>query len=585
MVTASGLTVAALLAAALATVVLGVYGVRWARTTSDFLVASRSVGPRWNAAAVSGEYLSAASFLGVAGLIAKYGADALWYPVGFTAGYLALLLFVAAPLRRSGAYTVPDFAEFRWGSPRLRRLAAVVVVLVCAVYVIPQFQGAGLTLRILLGVPGWVGAVAVAVIVVANVVSGGMRSITLVQAFQYWLKLTAVALPALVLLVHFFAADRPGGDRELGAPAPPTVSEQTTVEVTTPVLVQLAAPQWVSVHGVLDDRTVDGPVLLAAGIHELARDTRLVLDPGAAVPVVAGAPADGAHWLLPGGGFAGPHPRYQVYSLMIATFLGTMGLPHVLVRFYTNRDGRAARSTALAVIALVGTFYLFPVLLGVFARLYVPQLLITGTSDAAVLLLPSSALAGLPGQLLAALVAAGAMAAFLSTSSGLVVSIAGVLSTDVLRGRIRDFRVAALVAGAVPLTLSLGVASLDLSRTVGLAFSLAAATLCPLLVLGIWWRGLTAVGAAAGLVTGGTVAGAATLVSVLGGVSGHLAEGWAAALLGYPAAVAVPLAFATMVLVSRWTPRPPGVGRAFVRMHAPERLGMGADRVPGHRPD
>jgi Na+(H+)/acetate symporter ActP len=585
MVTASGLTVAALLAAALATVVLGVYGVRWARTTSDFLVASRSVGPRWNAAAVSGEYLSAASFLGVAGLIAKYGADALWYPVGFTAGYLSLLLFVAAPLRRSGAYTVPDFAEFRWGSPRLRRLAAVVVVLVCAVYVIPQFQGAGLTLRILLGVPGWVGAVAVAVIVVANVVSGGMRSITLVQAFQYWLKLTAVALPALVLLVHFFAADRPGGDRELGAPAPPTVSEQTTVEVTTPVLVQLAAPQWVSVHGVLDDRTVDGPVLLAAGIHDLARDTRLVLEPGAAVPVVAGAPADGAHWLLPGGGFAGPHPRYQVYSLMIATFLGTMGLPHVLVRFYTNRDGRAARSTALAVIALVGTFYLFPVLLGVFARLYVPQLLITGTSDAAVLLLPSSALAGLPGQLLAALVAAGAMAAFLSTSSGLVVSIAGVLSTDVLRGRIRDFRVAALVAGAVPLTLSLGVVSLDLSRTVGLAFSLAAATLCPLLVLGIWWRGLTAVGAAAGLVAGGTVAGAATLVSVLGGVSGRLADGWAAALLGYPAAVAVPLAFATMVLVSRWTPRPPGVGRAFVRMHAPERLGMGADRVPGYRPD
>ncbi|MGW1740961.1 sodium/solute symporter [Nocardia sp. NPDC001965] len=585
MVNASGLTVAALLAAASATVFLGVYGVRWARTTSDFLVASRSVGPRWNAAAVSGEYLSAASFLGVAGLIAKYGADALWYPVGFTAGYLALLLFVAAPLRRSGAYTVPDFAEFRWGSSRLRRLAAVVVVLVCAVYVIPQFQGAGLTLRILLGVPGWVGAVAVAVIVVANVVSGGMRSITLVQAFQYWLKLTAVALPTLVLLVHFFAADRPDGDRELGAPAPPTVSEQTTVEVTTPVVVQLAAPQWAAVHGVLDDRGVDGPVLLSAGTHRLDRDTRLVLEPGAAVPVVAGAPADGAHWLLPGGGFAGPHPRYQVYSLIIATFLGTMGLPHVLVRFYTNSDGRAARSTAVAVIALVGTFYLFPVLLGIFARLYVPQLLITGTSDAAVLLLPSSALAGLPGQLLAALVAAGAMAAFLSTSSGLVVSIAGVLSTDVLRGRIRDFRVGAVVAGAVPLALSLGVVSLDLSRTVGLAFSLAAATLCPLLVLGIWWRGLTAAGAAAGLTAGGVVAGAATLVSVLGGVSDGLAGGWPAALLGYPAAVAVPLAFGTMVLVSRWTPGSPGVRRAFVRMHAPERLGMGADRVPGHRPD
>lgn len=579
----SGLTVAALLAAAVATVTLGVYGVRWARTTSDFLVASRSVGPRWNAAAVSGEYLSAASFLGVAGLIAKYGADALWYPVGFTAGYLALLLFVAAPLRRSGAYTVPDFAEFRLGSPRARRFAALVVVLVCTVYVIPQFQGAGLTLRILLGVPGWVGAVAVAGIVVANVVGGGMRSITLVQAFQYWLKLTAVALPALVLLVHFFGSG--AGEREIGAPAPPTVGERTTVEVTTPVLVQLSAPQWVSVHGELDDRAVDGPVLLGAGTHELARDTRLVLTPGAAVPVVAGAPADGDHWLRPGGGFGGPHPQYQVYSLMIATFLGTMGLPHVLVRFYTNRDGRAARTTALTVIAMVGVFYLFPVLLGVFARLYVPQLLITGTSDAAVLLLPSSALAGLPGQLLAALVAAGAMAAFLSTSSGLVVSIAGVLSTDVLRGRIRDFRLAALAAGAVPLALSLSVVSLDLSRTVGLAFSLAASTLCPLLALGIWWRGLTAAGAVAGLVAGGVVAGGATVVSVFGGIAAELAGGWPAAILGYPAAVSVPLAFGTMVLVSRFTAKPPELGRVFVRMHAPERLGMGADREPGRRSD
>ncbi|WP_425296753.1 sodium:solute symporter family transporter, partial [Nocardia cyriacigeorgica] len=243
------LTVAALLLAAAATVIIGGYGVRLARTTSDFLVASRSVGPRWNAAAVSGEYLSAASFLGVAGLIAKYGADALWYPVGFTAGYVGLLLFVAAPLRRSGAYTVPDFAEFRLGSLRLRRLAALVVVLICGVYLIPQFQGAGLTLRILLGVPGWVGAVAVGAIVIANVVGGGMRSITLVQAFQYWLKLTAVALPALVLLGHFL-----GAQQSVGSPAPPTVAQTTTVEVTTPVIVEIDAAQRVAITGTVEGR-------------------------------------------------------------------------------------------------------------------------------------------------------------------------------------------------------------------------------------------------------------------------------------------------------------------------------------------
>ena len=142
----------------LATVVAGGFGVRFSRTTSDFLVASRAVGPRWNAAAISGEYLSAASFLGVAGLVLRDGADALWYPIGFTAGYLSLLLFVAAPLRRSGAYTLPDFAEARLRSRRLRQVATALVVVIGWLYLMPQFQGAGLTLTTLTGWGSWAGA-------------------------------------------------------------------------------------------------------------------------------------------------------------------------------------------------------------------------------------------------------------------------------------------------------------------------------------------------------------------------------------------------------------------------------------------
>jgi Na+(H+)/acetate symporter ActP len=259
-----------------------------------------------------------------------------------------------------------------------------------------------------------------------------------------------------------------------------------------------------------------------------------------------------------------------------------MGLPHVLVRFYTNPDGRAARRTALAVIALLSLFYLFPTLLGVFARQFVPQLLITGTADAAVLLLPSAAVGGVAGAVLAALVAAGAIAAFLATSSGLLVSIAGALSTDVLGGRVRDFRISALVGGVIPIPLALLASSLELSRSVGLAFAVAASTLCPLLVLGIWWRGLTAAGAAVGLVVGGIASGLATTLAVTGGLDEDLLGGWPAAIVGYPAAVTVPLAFLTMVVVSRLTAstRPPEVARIFARMHLPERLGMGVERLP-----
>lgn len=142
----------------LVTVLVGALGLRISRTTSDFYVASRTVGPRLNAAAISGEYLSAASFLGIAGLVLLQGPEMLWYPVGYTAGYLVLLVLVAAPLRRSGAYTLPDFAEARLESRAVRRIAVLFVVGVGWLYLLPQLQGAGLTLKILTGAPHWVGA-------------------------------------------------------------------------------------------------------------------------------------------------------------------------------------------------------------------------------------------------------------------------------------------------------------------------------------------------------------------------------------------------------------------------------------------
>jgi len=575
--TATALTASAILAAAVATVAVGSYGLRLSRTTSDFLVASRTVPPHLNAAAISGEYLSAASFLGVAGLIAKYGADALWYPVGFTAGYLGLLLFVAAPLRRSGAYTVPDFAEFRLGSRRLRQVAMIVVVTICALYLVPQYQGAGLALKTLLGVPIWVGPLAVGAIVIINVVAGGMRSITFVQAFQYWLKLTAIAVPALVLLTAY------GSDRsELGGPLPPLVTQQTEVSIDTDVVVTVADPAGITVTGTLDGQPAAGVPFPGPGNYTLMTGSIVTLGGGAHTPVVTGAPATGAAWIRSGGGLGGEHPLYQVLSIMVATFLGAMGLPHVLVRFYTNPDGRTARRTALAVIALLSAFYLFPTVLGVAARFYLPQLLITGKSDAAVLLLPSAAIGGLGGQLLAALVAAGAVAAFLATSSGLLVSIAGAVSTDLLRGRVRDFRLAAVVGGLIPIPLALAASSFELSRGVGLVFAVAASTLCPLLVLGIWWRGLTAIGAVAGLAVGAASSALATLLTVTGWMGKAVLGGWPAAVVGSPAAVTVPLAFATMVVVSRLTHStvPSDVSRVFARMHLPERLGMGIERLP-----
>ncbi|TWF77421.1 sodium:solute symporter family protein [Pseudonocardia hierapolitana] len=559
---------------AVASAVIGSIGVRVARSTSDFFVASRTVGPMANAGAISGEYLSAASFLGIAGLILRDGVDALWYPVGYTAGYLALVLFVSAPLRRSGAYTVPDFAEYRLRSGVLRRVCAVFVVVIGWLYLLPQLQGAGLTVATVTGLPDWTGAAVAAFIVVATVVLGGMRSITFVQAFQYWLKLTALALPAIIAAIFFFS-----DDRTFDKPAPPQFPDRATVEIHTPVELQVTEPVQFTATGVVDGRQViDGPVRWEVGRHTVEAGAELDFPAGAAVPVVVGAPASDASWLAP---FpeGREHGLLATYSLILALFLGTMGLPHVLVRFYTNPDGRAARRTAVFVLALLGCFYLAVTLLGALSRLYTPQLLVSGDTDAAVLLLPTAVLgSGLAGALLGGLVAAGAWAAFLSTASGLIVSIAGVLSTDLIgSSRVRDFRLSAVLAGAVPLAMALLLTRLDFGEAVALVFAVAASTFCPLLVLGIWWRGLTAAGGIAGILVGGIGSAGAVALSLAGFVD----SGWLGVLLYRPAIATVPAAFLTMILVSRMTARyrPVDADQVLLRLHAPERLGLSRDRL------
>ena len=457
--------VVAVVLVSIATLVIGTWGLRISRTTSDFFVASRTVRPRLNASAIGGEYLSAASFLGVAGLLLTFGAEMLWYPIGWTAGYLVLLVLVAAPLRRSGAYTLPDFAEARLGSRGVRKLCSVLVVAIGWLYLLPQFQGAGVTLRATIGAPPWAGSLVVAVVVLASVSPGGMRSITFVQAFQYWLKLTALLVPAFVLLAVWLA----DGAADPAAAAPPSWS----------------------------------------------------------IPLAS-----------PGGGIG----LYTTYSLIVATFLGTMGLPHVVVRFYTNPDGRAARRTTLAVLGLLGIFYVLPPVYAALGRIYAPSL-IDGRSDVLVLELPSLMVGGAVGAVLTGLVTAGAFAAFLSTSSGLTIAVAGVLSQDVTGrrwgshrlGGVAAFRVAAAIAVVVPLLLSLPAQDVAVARTVGLAFAVTASTFAPLLMLGIWWRGLTPVGAVAGLLVGGLGSGFAVAWTLATSPS----AGWASAMLGQPAAWSV----------------------------------------------
>lgn len=465
-----------------ATVLVGFFGLRVSRTTGDFYVASRTVRPWWNASAIGGEYLSAASVLGIAGLLLLRGESALWFPIGYTAGYLMLLLFVAAPLRRSGAYTIPDFTQARLESLPVRRATSILVIVIGWFYIVPQLQGAALTVGITTGLPRWAGAACVAGIVGIVVAAGGMRSITFVQAFQFWLKLTALAVP-VVLILGFLPGVAPALPTEVALPVPPP---------------------------------------------------------------------------------AGAADVYTTASLLLALLLGTMGLPHVLVRFYTNPDGRAARRTTLIVLGLLSVFYLFPVAFGLLGRVFAPSL--ASEPDALVLVLPGLLVPGPLGEVLTALVIAGAFGAFLSTTSGLVVSLAGVVSQELFGGSVRGFRIAAIGSALVPLAVALLTESSGLAGSVGLVFAFTASTLCPVLLLGIWWRGLTARGAIAGMSAGAVLCGGAILVAPF------VAGGWIGVLLAQPAAWSVPLATLVVVLVSRADRArvPRGADRFLARLHIPE---------------
>jgi Na+(H+)/acetate symporter ActP len=615
--------VAGVLVMLVATVSVGVFARRFAHTTSDFLVAARAVRPAANAAAISGEYLSAASFLGIAGLVMKFGYDVLWYPVGYAAGYLVLLVFIAGPLRRFGAYTIPDFAEGRFNSPAFRRLAVGLVIVVGLFYTLPQMKAAGITVASAAGVPYAAGVGVMAAVVVTIVMAGGMRGVTTVQAMQFTVKLFAIGVPAFVLLALFgtpagifrAVAGQPvaslpnpvtvhvsAGD-EWQVPRPVTVRLDHPTEVRLSAVdaaqaVYVGAPQAQAPSGVSPTVLFSGDQL-PAGRALWEEPARVGLPAGAPAPYGAQTPPSlTSSWLTPFGPLAGGsgQPLLFTYSLIVAILCGTMGLPHILVRFYTNPDARTARRTAWLVLVLVGLFYLWPPLYGVIGRLRAPQLYIGDLTDSVVLLLPRQVGPAALGQALAAITAAGAFAAFAATLSGLLISLAGALGHDIygrwLRPdasgpeRSRAFRGSALLAGAAAALLGLLVGNFDINVLVGWAFAIAASSFFPLLVLGIWWRGLTTLGAALGTAAGGVAATLAIVTTMLAAASPQLSDllrqhAALAVILAQPAIVTLPLAFSAMVGVSLLRPRPPaGIAAKMLQLHIPDRLGLRRDYIP-----
>ena len=559
----------------LITLWMGFRSAKSSKSASDFFVAGRSVSVGWNASAISGEYLSAASFMGIAGMVMLSGYDALWYPVCYACGYLFLLLFIAGPLRRFGAYTIPDFAEGRYDSPAFRKIAVCFVLFIGFFYTMPQMKGAGTTLAYIFpGLPYWVGVAVVGAVITLNVALGGMKGITLVQAVQYWIKMFAISVPVFVLLSVYGGYGKNLSLNRSATDAPAAIVQTVDPEKIARLTLPEKAPKdevWVAPFGPLTTKAAK-----AAGLTP--EQTR-------------------------------PLSLLYTFSLIVALVCGTAGLPHILVRFYTNPDGVAAKKTTMWVMILIGVFYVFPPVFGVLGRNFLPELYdATGSKgpDKVVLELPTLIRQkyGILGSVLSGITCAGAFAAFMSTFSGLLVSMTSALAHDVYgrmfrpqstpEERMRMFKWCAVFVGSISVLLGSMVEPLEINFMVGQAFAIAAASYFPLLFMSVWWRGMTMTGAATGMLTGGLcalVSAAVVNVSTLALDKGPMGkifisfaginDFWKAhpllrILCEQPAIWSVPLSIGLMILISNATRKsiPKDINMKMLVLHAPEALGL-----------
>jgi cation/acetate symporter len=419
--------------------------------SSAYFAAGRSIKAWQNGVAVAGDYMSAASFLGIAGLIAFFGYDGFLYSVGWLVAYLTVLLVVAEPLRNAGKYTMADVLAYRLKARPVRAMASLSTLTVSTFYMIAQMVGAGTLVALLLkdsGIKFPAAVIGVGVLMIIYVVFGGMLATTWVQIIKAILLMGGTILLSILVMAHFGFSFSAFFD----------------------------AIGHVTYHD--------------------AKGQEVVKD-----------------FLTPGLRYKLPYGPMELISLGIALIFGTAGLPHILVRFYTVPDAKTARHSVVWAMVLIGSFYIMTTFLGFGAATIVGQDFIKthgGTNMSAPLLAQA-----LAGNVFFAFISAIAFATILAVVAGLTISAStsfahdfwtNVIHKGVERApgeEVRVARVAAFVVGFVAMGIAILLGpTANVAFLVALAFAVAASANLPVIVLSIFWRRFNTTGAVMGLAVG-----------------------------------------------------------------------------------
>jgi cation/acetate symporter len=462
------------------------WAARRTRTTEHFYAAGHSVSGFQNGLALAGDYMSAASFLGIAGLVALFGFDGLIYSIGFLVGWPIVLFLIAEPLRNLGKYTFADVVAYRLRQAPVRMAAAVGTLSVVVFYLIAQMVGAGALITLMFGLDYWLAVVIVGAVMLTLLTVGGMIATTWVQIVKACLLLGGACALALWTLSKF-------GMNPLS----------------------------------LFDSAADA-------------NGQKVLGPGD--QIVTGS-ADAV-------------------SLGLALMFGTAGLPHILMRFYTVPDAKAARTSVNWATFFIGFFYLLTFVLGFGAMALVGQGAIKRVEEGGNMAAPLLA-QEIGGEPFLGFIAAVAFATILAVVAGLTLSGAAALSHDlwvnvVRHGhasegeQLRVARIATLIMGGAAIVLGIVLEGQNVAFMVGLAFAIAASANFPALLMAIFWRRFTTWGAVSSIVVGAVSALVLIYISptIQEDVLGHATSLFP---LKNPALISMPLAFVTGIVVSLLT--------------------------------
>lgn len=601
---------------------LSFYFGRRAKSASGYYAAGGNIHWFVNGIAFAGDYLSAASFLGICGMIAFFGYDGFLYSIGYLAGWVVALFLVAEPLKRLGKYTFADALDAKFNSPAIKLTAAISTLVVSLFYLIPQMVGAGALVTPLLGFPHWVGVVMVGSIVILIVATAGMTSTTYVQFIKGGLLIIFSIIVVFYVLnvglktkpyddYHEFitlnAKVENGKVTALSDSTYKILSQHDEKDMSFVKLEKDGFTNWWKLNTsgeqpILEEalsvvQTADGKKLYNGApqaekrfyqvghIKKLVYQGKEVTETGPLGPLAymktleesevvrfpKKAFADGSdkvtvyyqavtkgkdivkpglYYKLEGGSF---WSRLDFLSLMIALFLGTSALPHILIRYYTVPSQKAARKSTIVAIAAIGLFYMLTLYMGSGA-------MVNGGLDVESSNMSAPLLAKIFGITIFSIISAIAFATILGTVSGLIVAASGAVAHDLMdkymnrqmteKQKVRAGRIAAVVVGLIAILLGIVFQKQNVNFLVGLAFAIAASANLPAILMLLFWKKTTAKGIAWGIVVGMSAAlGIILLSPTMYEIYGLPAEN-APIPLANPGIFSIPLGLLTLIVVS-----------------------------------